>query len=216
MVDVADAAVMTLVGAGTTMAWVKVALVAGVSTHSQRPSAPFKTTRPEAAVAPLGTFSTQGDGGVLVAVVPKVPEVPEIRLDVDVPVPTVIDGSEFRSTIGADAKVALMVLTSVSVSAPPPILPRSFVTMVRLIEPAAAAENVGAVAFKNALIAAIVPLNVMELVPLPVTVTPPPEVAAKVPDETVSCVVTATAPEGESGSATASPDKTVGEPTLAV
>ena len=66
------------------------------------------------------------------------------------------------------------------------------------------------------MIAEIVPLNVMEADPLPVTVTPPPVVAAKVPAVTLNWVVTETAPDGESGSDTARPVNTVGEPTLAV
>ena len=66
------------------------------------------------------------------------------------------------------------------------------------------------------MIAEIVPLNVIEFDPLPVTVTPPPEVAASVPAETLNWVVTGTAPVGESGSYTARPVNTVGEPTLAV
>ena len=64
--------------------------------------------------------------------------------------------------------------------------------------------------------AVIVPLNVIEADPLPVTVTPPPVIAASVPAVTLNWVVTATAPVGESGSATARPVNTVGVPTLAV
>ena len=68
---------------------------------------------------------------------------------------------------------------------------------------------------RKALIAAIVPDKVID-VPPPVTVTPPPVTAASVPDGTLSVVVTAIAPEAESGSLTAKPVSCVGDPALTV
>ena len=136
LVAVAD--VVVVVGLGTTMACVSVAFDAGVETHIQRPSVPLSTTLASAAVAPAGVTSTQGAGGVVRAVVPKLPC--DTRLEVDVAVPTETAGPEFRSTIGADAKMALMVEVSTSVNAPPvPILPRSLVVIVKVMVPPATA-----------------------------------------------------------------------------
>ncbi len=122
-------------------------------------------------------------------------------------------GVEFRSTIGPATTVIVDV--SVSDNAPPvPTFPPSFVTIVSVTEPAALAENCGALLARNALICATVPVRTMLLEPLPVTVTPPPEADVNVPDDTESVVVTG--PDGRSGSAIARPISDSGDDVPAV
>ena len=138
VLDDAVADVVVVVGLGTVIAWVRVASGADVETQIQRPSVPLSTTLASAAVAPPGVTSTQGAGGVFWAVVPKLPC--STRFEVDVAVPTVTVGPEFRSTMGADAKMALMVAVSTSVNVPPvPVLPRSLVVIVKVMVPPATA-----------------------------------------------------------------------------
>ena len=113
---------------------------------------------------------------------------------------------EFKSITGP----AMMVIALVSLSVlipPEPVLPPSLVSIVSVADEVD--EKVGAVANKNALMLATVPLNTSEPVPLPVTVTPPPEVAASVPVVTLKVVLMMpTAPA--STSATDRPANTTG------
>ena len=145
---------------------------------------------------------------------PKPPSVTLIRFDVVVFVTTVgAPGVELRSMIGAEFPTMVIVVTSVSVRAPPvPKLPPSFVVIVNVTVPSAAVVRTGGAAARNALMSAIVPANVILAVPLFVTVTPLPETAANVPAETLTVVVTLDAPNGESGSEIDNPLKGFGEP----
>ena len=96
--------------------------------HNQRPSVPFNTTAPAAAVAP----STQGATGAALAVVPKLPPVTTF--------PTTPTGVEFKSSLGGVLATMVMVVVSTSCLAPPvPVLPPSSVVMVKTTEPVAAA-----------------------------------------------------------------------------
>ena len=138
VVEVAVADVMVLVLGGTVIACVNVALVAGLAVQSQRPSPALSTTAASAAAAPPGTFSTHVAGGPFWAVVPKFPAV--TRFEVLVLGVTTMVGPELRSTMGAEAKIALMVRVSVSVNAPPvPVLPKSLVNIVNVTVPPAVA-----------------------------------------------------------------------------
>ena len=67
--------------------------------------------------------------------VPKFPAV--ARFEVLVDGVTVTAGPELRSTIGGELATTVMVLVSVSVNAPPPILPPSLVTIVKITVPTA-------------------------------------------------------------------------------
>ena len=173
------------------------AVAPGAVVQSQRPSAPLRTTAP----APVAAPSAQGADGAPEAVVPKV-----------LPV-TRFAGVELRSRVGAQS--TRIVLMSLSISAPPaPVLPPSLVSIVNVMEPAVADTKVGAVLERNVLILASVPLRVMELVPLPVTVTPPPEVAERLPELTLSVVVMV--PERASTSTMERPDNGREDPAPAV
>ncbi len=105
--------------------------------------------------------------------------------------------------------LTVIVLVSVSDNAPPePVLPWSFVTIVNVTLPfmLAMGEKIGFDApAKKVLIFAMVPVNTMELLPEPVTVTLPPVVADNVPESTDK--VTVIAPDAASTSAIDNPAK---------
>ena len=78
VVELLAVTVVVLVSGGTDIAWVSVALAPASVVQSQRPSPPVTKTEPALTVLP----STHGLGGVALVVVPKLPLVPETRLEV--------------------------------------------------------------------------------------------------------------------------------------
>ena len=122
-------------------------------------------------------------------------------------------GPELRSMVGPEMTV--IVAVSVSVSAPPlPVLPPSFVVIVSVTLPGDTDANRGAEVARKLLIALTEPVNVMEPVPLPETVTPPAATAVSVPLDTESVVDTTALPA--SASAIARPVRASDEVVLDV
>ena len=157
----------------------------------------YRPSPPTSTIDPLFPGSTSVQLGIATLLAtPTVPKVPPVTTGV----------VELRSRTGP--AIIVMALVSLSVLIPPePVLPPSLVSMVSVAEELD--EKVGAVASRKALMLATVPLSVKEAVPLLVTATPPPDMAASVPALTLKVVViTPTVPA--STSETARPANTTG------